>query len=142
MTYTEKNASKVKYSSLTSTPDCESVRDLPLTNILNLPQNHSNGANESEITESNVQQGNNLSSLKEVGNNTNDINGEEITSVSGNNNSTQPQTNNVDKNDGIVGIKQHNENGANYSGIGYSVTVNQCPAEIIEFIRLLAKKIL
>jgi hypothetical protein len=130
------NASKVKYSSLTSTPDCESVK-----NYLNLlPKSEQNSQGLENVDTSIV-----------VGS---DANGSKISSIEGNSQSSEQndgegilgnnvessniqngtnlssQTNHVDKNTGITGI----------SGSGHTIYNYACPPEIIEFISLLAKK--
>jgi hypothetical protein len=109
---TMKDYSGAKHSNANVTPDCESVNPLLSTNVLNhLPQNISNGA--SENTESSIRQGNNN------------------TSVAGNDNLLNPQYNTVENNTGITGI----------TGTGHTIYNYACPPEIIELIKKLTSKI-
>jgi hypothetical protein len=113
-----KNASKANNSNLTCTPDCESVN--PNFSYLNLlPKSEQNGQGIGNIGESDV-----------TGSN-----------MSGSDNNVCAQHNAVSYNHGIPGVQQHNVNDANYSGIGYSVTINQCPDELIQSLIKLIKSI-
>jgi hypothetical protein len=117
MQRTMENASRVNNSSLTNTPDCESVRDLlPNAGLPLIAEQNNNQQDISSVEGSGI-----------VGNN---LYGNENASVSGNENSLHPQTNNVEQNTGITGI----------SGTAHTIYNYACPPEIIEFIRLLAKK--
>jgi hypothetical protein len=132
-----KDYSDAKHSTVTVTPDCESVNNqlnlLPKTeqNTQDLDASETclaiaRGANESKI-DLNTQKIGNVDGSGGVGNN---LSGNDNTSISGSDNLLNPQTNNVENNTGITGI----------TGTGHTINNYACPPEIIEFIKLLVKK--
>ncbi|OAV72596.1 hypothetical protein Barb6_00993 [Bacteroidales bacterium Barb6] len=127
MPKTTKNASKVNNSTLASTSDYESVNPTRFPSV-NL---HAVSAQKRDQGVSDVD------GSEVVGNN---LHGNGNTSIAGSDNLLYPQYNNVDKNEGVTGIQQRNEGGANYSGVGYTITVNQCPQEIIDAVLQLIRK--
>jgi hypothetical protein len=121
------NASKVKHSNLTSTPDCESVDPLFLSQVSNLlPKSEQNGQGIGNIGESDV-----------IGCNT--FGDKEISS-------SQLEYSNVQQGNGIEHVGQKsivttNTGIAEIYGTGHTITVNQCPDELIQLLIKLIKKL-
>jgi hypothetical protein len=126
-----KDYSDAKHSTVTVTPDCESVNNylnlLPKAeqNTQDLDANETclaiaRDADESKI-DLNTQKIDNVEGSGVVGNN---LTGSDNTSIAGNDNLLNPQTNNVENNTGITGI----------TGTGHTIIINQCPPELLNLL--------
>jgi hypothetical protein len=119
------NASKVKNSSRTCTPDCENVKTLAL-----LAQTKSTFLPKKIIPETSIGKSTNEGGINEQG-----IGNIDTSTVAGNNTSGSDNNIQSGSNNTIQNITQHNEHGKNI----YAQTVNiyECPKELIELIKKL-----
>ncbi|MDR1224250.1 MAG: hypothetical protein LBL07_15425 [Tannerella sp.] len=137
MTKSNENYSGAKNSNATVTPDCESVSplaQLSQTNNSFLPtkighqtagmESHIEGDIRDHSVEGNSQNSEQNDGEGILGNNVESSNIQNGTNLSS-------QTNNVENNHGITGI----------SGTGHTITVNQCPDELIQLLIKLIKKL-
>jgi hypothetical protein len=127
MQETMKDYSGAKHSNATVTPDCESVDPQFLSQVLNLlPKSEQNGQEIGNIGESDV-----------IGCNT--FGDKEISS-------SQLEHSNIQQGNGIEHVGQKNTVTTNtgvtgISGTGHTITVNQCPDELIQLLIKLIKKL-